>query len=121
MHRKNQLQELHDKKDEPVVKPVAAKPAKEGEAQVVSSKEEHQAGSIKDKREDKLESKRDFAIAKLIKEHNDEDKLGRKAEAVQEALAKKIAKTKKEAKKGKKSADDDLVSSQEEEESDSDE
>ena len=35
---------------------------------------------MKDKREQKLETKRDFAIAKLIKEHEkDEDKLGKRA------------------------------------------
>lgn len=105
--RKRQLQDLHDKKDEPVAEPVI----EESKVKVVMNKEQHQAGSIKDKREDKLESKRDFAIAKLIKEHKDEDKIGKKATAVQEALAEKIAKTKKVVNKGKKGADDDLVSS----------
>ena len=54
-------------------------PAKKKEEK--TSGTEHKAGQIKDKREEKLESKRDFAIAKLIKEHKDEDKQGKKARA----------------------------------------
>lgn len=45
-------------------------------------KEQEDKPSIKDKREEKLESKRDIAIAKMVHEHEKEDKEERKAEAV---------------------------------------
>lgn len=56
---------------------------------------ESQKKGIKEKREDKLETKRDFAIAKMVKEHDNEDKLGKTAEAVQEKMALKMAKSAK--------------------------
>ena len=47
---------------------------------------------VKAKREAKLESKRDVAIAKMVKEHENENKGEKKAQAAQNDLAAKIAK-----------------------------
>ncbi len=42
---------------------------------------QEERGTIKNKREEKLETKRDFAIAKMIKENEKEDKEEKKARA----------------------------------------
>lgn len=59
---------------------------------------ESEKKGIKERREEKLESKRDFAIAKMVKEHEDKDKQGKKAKAAQEQMALKMAKNAKKVK-----------------------
>ena len=49
------------------------------------------SSAIKSKREGKADEKREIAMAKMVKEHADEDKQERRAQAAQEDLASKIA------------------------------
>ena len=62
-------------------------------------------GQVIRKRDDKLQSKRDIAIAKSIKERKDETKHEDRAAKVEEEFAKKIAKNAKKA-----TVDEDLLS-----------
>ena len=53
---------------------------------------EEDKGGVKAKREAKIDSKRDVAIAKMVKEHEDVNKGEKRAQAAEDAIAAKIAK-----------------------------
>ena len=61
------------------------------EKEAAAEKTEGATSAIKDKREGKADQKREIAMAKMVKEQQDEDKQERKAQAAQDDLAGKIA------------------------------